>query len=155
MSPVHVPLASNWIRYGMVLLVAVTIVSLSVANPGDIGMESTNGTQSYGPFGIDYGSLGWIESDTWAHGMGYALFTTTLVYAFVAPVQPNHRRLALAVCLAIALGVCIELVQATLLYRDASGLEALMNTISACLVAVVWWQLRDTLQFGNNNRITS
>ncbi|MFB9807346.1 VanZ family protein [Haladaptatus pallidirubidus] len=153
MSPVRIPLASNWIRYGMVLLVAVTIVSLSVANPDDIGMESTDGTQSYGPFGIDYGPLGWIESDTWAHGMGYALFTATLAYAFVAPVQPNHRRLALAVCLAIALGVCMELVQAILPYRDASGIEALMNTISACLVAGVWWQLPDTIQFGSNNRV--
>jgi glycopeptide antibiotics resistance protein len=157
MFPVHVPLASNRVRYGMVLFVAAIIIFLSVVNPAAIKGESNVGGQSYGPFGIDYGPLGWLESDTWAHGMGYALFTATLGYAFVAPVQTSRlRRLALAVCVAIVFGVCMELVQTTLPYRNADVLEATVNAISACLMAAVWWLMTQTrnVRFGSADGVT-
>lgn len=88
MFPVRVPLARTWVRYGMVLFVAVSIF-FSVVNPAVVGEESTEGMESYGPFGVDYGPLGWVESDTWAHGMTYAMFTAALAYAFVAPIRPT------------------------------------------------------------------
>jgi hypothetical protein len=157
MFPVRVPLASNRVRYGMVLFVAVSIVFLSVVNPADVKGESNVGGQSYGPFGIDYGPLGWLESDTWAHGVGYALFTATLAYAFVAPVQTSRlHRLALAVCIAIVFGICMELVQTTLPYRNGNAFEATVNAISACLMTAVWWGTTRTrtVQFDGTDRVT-
>ena len=157
MFPVRVPLASNRVRYGMVLFVAVIIIFLSVVNPAAIKGESNVGGQSYGPFGIDYGPLGWLESDTWAHGMGYALFTATLAYAFVAPIQTNRlHRLALAVCIAIMFGICMELVQTTLPYRNGNAFEATVNAISVCLTAAVWWLITQTrnVRFGSADRVT-
>jgi hypothetical protein len=169
--PVRVPLASSRIRYGMVLFVAIVIVILSVINPATIGGESADNeemTYSYGPFGIEYGPLGQIRSNRWAHGMGYALFTATLAYAFVvsdeqsesdrlvrassngAPVRTGRRkRLALCVCIAVGLGICMELVQAPLPYRGASVFEVLINTIGACLMAAVWGLLRQAVRFGD------
>lgn len=143
----------------MALFVAVPIIVLSVINPAAIGGGPTDGeevTYSYGPFGIDYGPLGQIRSNRWAHGMGYALFTATLAYAFVAPVRTDRRqRLALCVCLAVALGICMELVQMPIPYRQASVLEVIVNTTGACLVASVWWLLRRTVRFGNRDETLS
>lgn len=98
MNTIRIPLVSAWLRYGMVLFVTILIVFSSLVPPAALGVESTDSdgvTASYGPFGIDYGPLSWFDSTTWAHGMGYALFTATLVYAFVAPVlsdPTDHQR---------------------------------------------------------------
>jgi hypothetical protein len=158
MVSISIPLASNWIRYGLVIFLAVSIVFLSVVNLADIKGGSNVGGESYGPFGLDYGPLGWLESDTWAHCMGYALFTATLAYAFVAPVRTGRlHRLALAVCLAIAFGACMELIQVPLPYRNGSVIEAIANAISACLMAAVWRVLRQTrtVRFSDSDEILS
>lgn len=152
--PIRVPLASNRVRYGIVLFLAVSIIFFSVVNPADIQGESTDGEEVYGPFGIDYGPLGWFESDTWAHCMGYGLFTATLAYAFVAPVRAGRRRrLALCVCFAVAFGGCMELVQGTIPYRGMSGIEVIADAIGACLVAAVWWGMSRTVLFGDGGEV--
>lgn len=66
MVSISVPLASDWVRYGLVIVLAVSIIFLSVVDPATIKEESNVGGVSYGPFGLDYGPLGWLESDTWA-----------------------------------------------------------------------------------------
>lgn len=157
MVSISVPLASDWVRYGLVIVLAVSIIFLSVVDPATIKEESNVGGVSYGPFGLDYGPLGWLESDTWAHCMGYALFTATLAYAFVAPVRTGRlRRLALAVCLATVFGACMELMQVPLPYRNGSVIEASANAISACLMAAVWRVLGQTrtVRFGGSDSIS-
>lgn len=79
----------------------------------------------------------------------YAMLTATLAYAFEVSVRTSRRnRLALAVCLAVVFGVCLEFAQWPIPQRTMSGLDAIANTIGACLLAALWWRMR-TVQSGD------
>lgn len=143
MSPVRVPLASKPVRYGAVVSVAVIILLLSVEDPG------TTSTYYYGPFGV-------IRRDKWSHAIGYALFTATIAYALATPVETSRRRwLALSVCLAVAFGVCVELIQWPIPYRTMSGIDAVANTIGSCLLAVVWLWITRHVRFGTTDSVSA
>lgn len=138
MIPDGVSPASKWVRYGMVLFVAVSITVLSIVH----GPESVTAVDCSQPgvICIDTGPFGVIGADKWGHGIAYAILTATLVYAFVAPVRTERRnRLALSVCLAVVFGVCLEFVQWPIPHRTMSGFDAIANATGACLLAAVWW----------------
>jgi VanZ family protein len=141
MPPVRVPLVSRPIRYGAVVSVAVIILLLSVEDPG------ATSTYYYGPFGV-------IRRDKWSHAIGYALFTATIAYALA--VETRRRRwLALSVCLSVAFGVCVELIQWPIPYRTMSGIDAVANTIGSCLLAVVWLWITRYVRFGTTDSMSS
>lgn len=143
MTSIRAIFTSNWVRYGMVLVVAggITVFSVahgtgSIANPAAFCKQPGVICLTTGPFGV-------IGADKWLHGIAYALLTATLVFAFVTPVQTNHRnRLVLAVCLAVVFGICLEFVQGPIPHRTMSGLDAIADAIGACLLAAVWWTIR-------------
>jgi VanZ family protein len=98
---------------------------------------------NFSPFGITL--------DKWLHGIGYALFTATLAYAFEDSARSSRRnRLALAVCIAVVFGGIMELVQWPI-PRTMSGLDAVANTIGACLVAAIWWKMKRIVRFGDSD----
>lgn len=139
MVSVRIPLVSRPIRYGAVVIVAVVILLLSIQEPTGSGVY-------YGPFGE-------IRRDKWSHAIGYAILTATIAYAFVASVPTDrHRRLALSVCLAVAFGVCMELVQWPIPFRTASAIDAIADLIGSCVVAIVWWLVTRTraVRFGES-----
>lgn len=130
---IRIPLLSKRVRYGLVVIVAAVVLLASVEKP-------MPGTVSYGPFGR-------VKMDKWRHGIGYAVLTATIAYAYVAPVRIDRRRLVLSVCVAVAFGVCMELVQWPLPYRTLSAFDAIANAIGACCTAAVWVGLSRTVQF--------
>lgn len=147
MFPVRIPLPSKRVRYAMVVVVAVgdIILSLSHGDPmttiecGDPGVICIN----FSPLGITL--------DKWLHGLGYALLTATLAYAFEDSRSSRRNQLVLAVCIAVVFGGIMELVQGPTPQRTMSGLDALANTIGACLVAVLWWKMKGIVQFGERD----
>lgn len=147
MVSIRLPLASKRVRYGAVVILAALILLVSVRETG------TAIHPYYGPFGI-------IRRDKWSHAIGYAMLTATLAYALVAPVSstPTDRRyrLALSVCLAVAFGVCVELIQWQIPYRTASEIDALANTIGSCVMAILWWAMTRTrnIRFGQSDSIS-
>lgn len=145
MVSVRVPLASNRIRYGAVVLLAVFILFLSIKQPVEVS------THYYGPFGK-------VRVDKWAHAIGYSMLTATIAYAIVAPVssRPKDRRhrLILTVCLAIAFGSCMELIQWTLSYRTISWIDAAANTIGSFLLAALWWWMAPHIRFDESSRVS-
>jgi VanZ family protein len=142
MPSVRVPLASRTIRYGAVVIFAVILLFLSVKDPG------TTSTYYYGPFGV-------IRRDKWSHAIGYAMFTAIIAYAFVAPAETGRRyRLALSVCLAVAFGVCMELLQWPIPHRTMSVIDAIADIIGSCLLAVVWMWMTRTVQFSEIDSVS-
>lgn len=130
MVTVRVPLASRPIRYGVVIAVAAFILVSSVVEPGTTTTES--------PFGV-------FEADKWFHAVAYAALTATLAYAAAAP--ESHRNLVFVVCLAVAFGIAVELVQWPIPYRTASALDALADAVGASLLALCWWWGRRFVRF--------
>lgn len=123
------------------MILAALILLVSVQEP------TGTSVYYYGPFGM-------IRRDKWSHAIGYAMLTATLAYALVAPVSSiptdRRRRLALSVCLAVAFGVCVELIQWQIPYRTASEIDALANIIGSCFMAILWWAMTRTrnVRFG-------
>lgn len=147
MFSVRVPLASKWIRYGMILVVAIGDILLSISH----GNPTTTLECGRGMICINFSPLG-ITLDKWLHGIGYALLTATLAYAFEDSTRISRRnRLVLAVCIAVVFGGIMELVQWPTPQRTMSGLDAVANTIGACLVAVLWWKMKGIVRFGESN----
>lgn len=141
MTSVRAFFASNWVRYGMVLIVAILdiLLSTSHSNPA----ASTTLVCGQGVICITTGPFGVIGFDKWLHAIGYALLTATLIYAFEGSLQTSRRnRLVLAVCLAVGFGICLEFVQWPIPQRTMSGLDAIADAIGACLLAAVWWTIR-------------
>lgn len=148
--PLRVRLASDWVRYGTVLLFGVLIIYFSLANPAEIGMQTTPGEVPHGPFGIDIGPLGWFETDVYGHGMVYTVYTGMVAYAFVAPVQSHpirYQRLVLTVCTVFVFGVCLELAQGMTGYRGMKLIEAISNGLGASLMATIWWRMDGLVRF--------
>ncbi|GAA0453010.1 VanZ family protein [Halococcus dombrowskii] len=115
-----VPLVDRRVRYALVVLVAGIVLVASVVE--------TSGTPTVGPFGL-------VGMDKWTHALAYAGVTATLAYASI---ENGHARLALAVGLAIAFGIGIEIVQWPIVYRTASVADALADAVGACLLALGW-----------------
>jgi VanZ family protein len=144
-------LASRWVRYGMVLIVAVVDIVLSVAHGNPTGPTLTC---EQALICIDSGPFGVIGFDKWLHGIGYALLTATLIYAFEGSARISRRnQLALAVCLAVVFGICLEFVQWPIPQRTMSGLDAIADATGACLLAAVWWGMR-TVQSGDSEGVS-
>lgn len=149
MFPVRIPLASKRVRYGMVLVVVIGDILLSVSHGGD---PTTTLECGRGMICINFSPFG-ITLDKWLHGIGYALLTATLAYAFEDSTRISRRkRLAMAVCIAVVFGGIMELVQGPIPGRTMSRLDAIANTIGACLVATLWWKTRGIVQFGDGHQ---
>lgn len=132
---------SKWVRYGMVLAVVILDIILSISHSDPTASQTLVCGQDM--ICIDTGPFGVIGFDKWLHGIGYAILTATLAYAFEVSVRTSRRnRLALAVCVAVVFGVCLEFVQWPIPQRTMSGLDAIANTIGACLLAALWWRMR-------------
>lgn len=140
MPSIRIPLLSKRVRYGLFVTVAAVILLASVGKPA-------TGTVPYGPFGL-------IKLDKWHHGIGYAVLTATLAYAYVAPVRTDRRRrLVHSICVVVAFGVCVELVQWHLAYRTLSAFDAVANAIGSCCTAAVWVGLTRTVWFVDSDGV--
>ncbi|WP_248905667.1 VanZ family protein [Halocatena marina] len=140
---IHLPLASDRVRYGLVLFVATSITISSVISSPETTMGHADFCTQSGVICFEYGPFGIIKADKWGHGTAYAILTATLAYAFVDPVRGNrHRRLTLSVCFAIVFGICLEFAQWPIPDRSMSELDAIANAIGAFLMAILWWKLR-------------
>jgi VanZ family protein len=120
MRSLTVPLVARRTRYVLVALVAGVVLVASVVE--------TSGTPSAGPFGI-------VGMDKWTHALAYAGVTATLAYASI---ENDRARLVLAIGLAVAFGIGIELVQWPIASRTASVADALADAVGACLLALGW-----------------
>ncbi|WP_256684675.1 VanZ family protein [Halococcus qingdaonensis] len=125
-----IPLVDRRVRYALVVLVAGVVLVASVVE--------ASGTPSVGPLGL-------VGMDKWSHALAYAGVTATLAYASI---ENGHARLALAVGLAVAFGIGIEIVQWPIAYRTASVADALADAIGACLLALGWRSLARYVRFG-------
>ncbi|UPM41943.1 VanZ family protein [Halocatena salina] len=144
----QLPLASSWVRYGLVVVIAVTICVFTVADAATVGLEADGGPVSHGPFGIDIGPLGWFETATYAHGMAYGGLTASLAYAVVAPTDSeSQRRLVGCVVVAVVYGTVLELLQGNVASRSVETVDFLANTIGASLMGLCWWWLTDVAEF--------
>ena len=111
------------------MIAAIVILIASII---DLGPSSTH----YGPFGV-------FAMDKWIHATAYAAFTATVAYAVVAPVSTGYcYRLVFSICLAVGFGIFLEVVQWTIPYRTSSSIDAVANTVGACLLAAIWLALR-------------
>ncbi|RRJ33107.1 VanZ family protein [Halocatena pleomorpha] len=144
----QLPLASSWVRYGLVVVIAGVICVFTVADAATVGLEADGGTVSHGPFGIDIGPLGWFETATYAHGMAYAGLTASLAYAFVVPTgRASQRRLAGCVVVAVVYGTVLELLQGSVPSRSVETVDFLANTIGASMMGLCWWWLTGVTEF--------
>lgn len=126
MADVRVPLVSRSVRYGIVVVVASVVLTLSVVETG---------TTATPP-----GPLGLVGVDKWTHALGYAALAAMLAYASVG--QNHHEgRVALVALLAVAFGIGVELVQWPIPYRTASAADVLADTVGVGLLALCWWWL--------------
>ena len=124
-----VPLVDHRVRYALVALVASIVLVASVVE--------TSATPSTGPFAL-------LGMDKWTHALAYAGVTATLAYASI---ENGRARLALAVGLAVAFGIGIEIVQWPIVYRTASVADVLADAIGACLLALGWRSLARYVRF--------
>jgi hypothetical protein len=130
MVSLAVPLAARRVRYALVALVAAVVLVASV-------VETGGGARTFGPFGF-------VGADKWTHAFAYAGLTAALAYASV---ESGRDRLMLAVAVAIAFGIAIELVQWPIPYRTASIADALADAVGACLLALGWRSLSTFVRF--------
>lgn len=110
-------------RYAVPAAVTAAVVVASVADPP----AAAGRTVAVGPIG----------ADKVAHAVGYAVLTTSLLYAGGEGNGPG-RRTALAVLAAVALGLALEGVQATLPARTFSPGDAVANAVGALAAAAGW-----------------
>ena len=133
MPTVRLPLAARWLRYGLVAVVAVVILVASVLRP------DPTGAPTMGPLGI-------VGADKWTHAFAYAGLAAALAYASVTSGRDSSR-VGLAVVLAVAFGIAIELLQWSIPYRTASAVDALADAAGAGVLALAWRSLDRFVRF--------
>lgn len=128
---IRVPLLPASVRWAVVLGVAGTIAVASVLRPASVG-------RALGPLGL-------VGADKWAHALGYAGLALALAYALQD--WQVERTLAVVFLAAVAFGLAMEGVQATIPYRSASLLDATANAVGATLAVAIWLALRRRVRF--------
>jgi len=112
--------APPWVRWAAVGVVGVVLLAASVV-PGGAGVPTT------GPFGV-------LGPDEWLHAVGYLGLAAALTWALDRPAAVGA---VLAVAGAVAYGVALEAVQASLATRAASTGDAVADAVGATVGALV------------------
>ena len=86
-----------------------------------------------GPFGV-------VGLDKWLHALGYALLALALAYALAE--RPTGRVAATVFVGVIGFGFGVELLQATIPYRDFSWIDTVANGVGSAIGATTWSILR-------------
>lgn len=120
----QVPLPPASRRWGLCVLVAVTLVWSSLTRPG---IQPPR----LGPFGF-------VGMDKWIHAFAYCGFTLAVAFALVDREQGPTRMVAMAVATAVVFGAGIELLQGQLSYRTFSLFDALANGVGAAAGGLSW-----------------
>jgi VanZ family protein len=123
MSRPALPTLPRPVRYGLVVAWAGAVLAASLVDP------PSGGVPAMGPFGL-------VGLDKWLHLGAYAGLAALFGYATLAR---DRQALAVAVLLAAAYGVGVELLQAPLAARTADPVDAAANALGAVLGAAVWW----------------
>jgi VanZ family protein len=137
---IHLPLVPRSARWLLVTAVLTAILVASVVRPPGAGRPVT------GPFGL-------FPLSTWLHGVAYAGLAVVLAYALQCRPRPNWWILAVAVVLATAYGVGIELLQSTLAYRSFETGDILANAVAAALAAAGWGLFLGRVRFYRCRRL--
>jgi len=110
------------IRWGVVGLVAGTILLASILPAGGVGRTA-------GPLGV-------VGLDKWFHTVGYTLLAVAIATAVI---ERHPRRAGIIVFAgALGFGIGVEVLQLVLPYREFSWLDVLANGIGPLLIAVGW-----------------
>ena len=133
MASVRLPLAARSVRYVFVAVVAGVILVASLLGP------DPTAAPTMGPLGI-------VGADKWTHALAYAGLAAALLYASVTPGRDSSR-VGLAVALAVAFGVAIELLQWPIPYRTASAVDVLADAVGAGVLALAWRSLDRFVRF--------
>lgn len=122
MRRLRVPVVSPWLRWGLVLTVALALLVASISPTG-------SGGRVLGPFGL-------LGLTTWLHVIGYAGLALVLGYALVD--APTDRFVLVALVAAAGYGLLIECVQFFLAHRTFDLWDAAANAVGAAVAAGAW-----------------
>jgi len=139
----RLPLVPRLLRWGIVLVVAVTILYYSVVIPPGAGSD-----------GLQTGPFGMLAYTTWLHGLAYAGLAVTLAYALQDSPWRDRTVLAVGFVVAVVYGGGIELLQGSLAGRTAAVDDLLVNAVGAAVAAVCWRIVTRRVRFYRARRLT-
>ncbi len=121
MSRISLPLVSRRVRWALVVVVAGIILYYSI-----VPLPLPNGGTPPG-------------TDTVEHGFAYFGLAGSLLYATIDSELSTRNRVALVVAVAVLFGGGIEILQGTVVNRDASVFDLLADTGGALLAQGWLW----------------
>jgi len=121
----RLPLVPRAARWGLALAAAGLLFYFSLVPPPGSGA-------------IPRGPLGVLPLSTWLHFAGYAGLAVAVAYAMTGSPRPDWQVVAVAFGAAVAYGVGIELVQATVPVREFSYADMGINALGAGIAAGAW-----------------
>lgn len=121
----RVPLVPWAVRWGLALAAAGLLLYFSIIPPPGSGA-------------ITSGPLGVLPLSVWLHFAGYGGLAVAVAYAMTDSQRPGWQVVAVAFAAAVAYGVGIELVQATVPVREFSYADMGVNALGAGVAAGAW-----------------